>query len=164
MKLLKFNLQIFSPLFRIIVLAALVPSCTSEDINETLKNLQVKLPIMTDRERGVMISQILVFREDYPGKLTHRDSKDILSYDLSSEEVRRTLDTLYFSCSLGLKSYFICQDKIGLCRNTDICLEWKKKIFAKDVCLKFKQEYIDAVADIVLLANSNVRCVSELYY
>ena len=113
--------------------------------------------------RGSFVTQILTFHPDHKHMLTNRDDVNIKEYDLRNSEIRDTLDRLYFSCVIGNKHYFICQDVAGICRKTDECLEWKKKFLKKKECVKKKIEVITTESH-DFLVKSGVHCYSEITY
>ena len=150
MRQLKFNLNNFLKLL-CLALALVLSNC---------KSLQIE----DHYTRGSLVSQLLVFRTEYPNKLTNRSSDNIVSYDLTDSNVRSELDKLYFVCTINQKEYHICQDKAGLCRTLNDCAKWKKILFKPDECIEHKQEFLSSDTDLKFLVDANTECKSEIYY
>jgi len=114
--------------------------------------------------RGAFKTQIMTFHPDHKYFLTNTDDSGLVKYDLRTNELRSTLDHLHFICEIGKKRYFICQDSVGLCRKTNICIKRKRALFKSGrKCLKYKLEKID-IEHHDFLVKSGVHCYSEFVY
>lgn len=113
--------------------------------------------------RGAFNTQIMTFHPDHKHHLTNRDDVDVATYDLRDPAVRKALDDLYFSCKLGDKFYYICQSISGICRKTDKCVKWKKRLFRSDKCVEREVEIIKTDSH-DFLVKSGVHCYSESIY
>lgn len=144
----------------LICLAINLISCSTQD---SVKELDEKITALKTEKRGSFISQILEFSSGHKGKLINKDDYSVVTYDLSDKALRKDMDRLHFTCRIGKKRYYICQGSAGICRNTGKCIEWKRKLFHKKKCVKYKYEIL-GVKDADYLVKSNAFCFSELYY